>query len=49
MFVSRTNATIGSTYTKAVYRQYSDASFTQQVGRAGLCWLHGAGAPDGLL
>lgn len=31
VFVEQTNATIGSKYTKAVYRQYTDATFTKQV------------------
>ena len=31
MFVAKTNITVGSVYKKAVYRQYTDARFTQRV------------------
>ena len=44
VFVARTNATIGSKYTKAVYRQYTDATFTKKVG-AGCSAVGGARVP----
>ncbi|KAI7843651.1 hypothetical protein COHA_002890 [Chlorella ohadii] len=31
VFVAKTNVTVGSVYKKAVYRQYTDARFTQRV------------------
>ena len=34
VFVEKTNATIGSKYRKAVYRAYTDASFSQRVRSA---------------
>lgn len=33
MFVERTDSTIGSKYKKAVYRGYTDDTFTKQVSR----------------
>ncbi len=33
VFVAKTNVTVGSVYKKAVYRQYTDARFTQRVRR----------------
>lgn len=37
VFVQQTNVTIGSKYRKAVYRQYTDATFTKKVRK---CCIH---------
>ena len=39
VFVARSQTTIGSTYVKAVYRRYTDASFTTLLPRPGK-WAH---------
>lgn len=43
VFVTKTNETIGSQYLKAVYRQYTDDTFTTKVQQQAMCGGAGQG------